>query len=109
MKTVASVLQLALLEARNQNHISMTPDEIKGKLEDEIRAEYDKNNKKRYCRVKKQCLPRRFYKRSDHKKRYCRVKKHCPPRRSYKRSAIIYQSESEHENSDLDFASWNSL
>ena len=46
MKTVASVLQLALLEARNRNHIAMTPDEIKTKLEDEIRAEYDKNNKK---------------------------------------------------------------
>ena len=45
MRTVATVLQLALLEARNQNHIAMTPDEIKAKLEDEIRAEYDKNNK----------------------------------------------------------------
>ena len=45
MKTVASVLQLALLEARNRNHIAMTPDEIKTKLEDEIRAEYDKNKK----------------------------------------------------------------
>lgn len=46
MRTVASVLQLALLEARKQNDIAMTPDEIKRKLEDEIRAEYDKNDKK---------------------------------------------------------------
>ncbi len=43
MRMIASVLQLALLEARNQNHIAMTPDEIKAKLEDEIRVEYDKD------------------------------------------------------------------
>ena len=43
MRMIASVLQLALLEDRNQNHIAMTPDEIKAKLEDEIRVEYDKD------------------------------------------------------------------